>query len=66
MGNDTDILGNPITDSERALLDAYATLNKLLEDESQPPAVTANVREAIASLWQAVNDLGLTDERPGT
>ena len=66
MGNHTDILGNPITDSERALLDAYATLNKLLEDTSQPPAVRANVREAIASLWQAVNDLGLTGDRPAT
>lgn len=64
MTNDTDILGNPLTDSDRALLAAYETLKGLLDDGSQPPAVTCNVKEAVASLWQAVNDLGLTDDRP--
>ncbi len=64
MANDTDILGNPLTDTERALLAAYEQLKGLLDAENQVPAYTAGVKEAIASLWQVVNDLGLTDDRP--
>lgn len=65
MSNDTDILGNPMTDDEKALLSAYEHLTQLLALEGLSPAAAANVREAVASLWQAVNDLGLVDEHPG-
>lgn len=64
MANDTDILGNPTTESERALLAAYEQVQALLQHEGLVPAVESNVKEAIACLWQAVNDLALTDDRP--
>ena len=61
---DTDVLGTPLTAGERRLLAAYGQLKALLEDEGLAPAVRANVAEAVAALWQAVNDLALTDDRP--
>ena len=61
--SDTDILGNPTTDAERAMLAAYDGLKGLLEHDLSPAAEAA-VREAITSLWQAVNNLCLTDDRP--
>ena len=63
MSEATDLLGSPLTESEKRLLAAYATLRDLL-DEDLAPTARANVAEAIASLWQAVNSLGLTAERP--
>ena len=59
-----DLLGNELTDTEAALLDAFATLKALLDRDDLTPAISANVKESIASLWQAINDLALTDERP--
>ncbi len=60
----TDVLGTPLTDVESKLLSAYAALEALLEEEL-PPSARANVAEALATLWQAVNSLALTDARPG-
>jgi hypothetical protein len=59
----TDLLGRPIPETERRLLDLYRGLLALLERDLAPCA-EANVREAAAALWQAVNDLALSDERP--
>lgn len=64
MADGNDILGNPLTDSEQKLLAAYRTLEGLL-DEDMSPTASAGVREATAALWQVVNNLGLTDDRPG-
>ncbi len=63
MSDATDLLGTPLAESEKKLLAAYATLQALL-DEDLAPTARANVDEAIAALWQAVNNLGLTAERP--
>jgi hypothetical protein len=63
MSDGTDILGTPLTESEKKLLAAYETL-KSLRGEDLSPTVNAAVAESIASLWQACNNLGLTDERP--
>ena len=59
-----DILGNDLTEAEAALMAAYDTVKALLERDDLVPAVEANVKEAVASLWQAVNDLALMDRRP--
>jgi hypothetical protein len=58
-----DLLGRPLSDSERRLLAVYAEL-KALERESLPPCAAANVREAVAVLWQVVHDLALAADRP--
>ncbi len=64
MSDKTDILGTPMTDTEQKLVSAYDTLMALL-DEDLAPAARAGVAEAVASLWQVLNDLALTDARPG-
>jgi hypothetical protein len=59
----TDLVGATMTPAEQKLMSAYRTLEALLEEDLSPCA-RAGVAEALASLWQAVNDLALTDERP--
>lgn len=63
MSDANDILGKALTDSEQKLLAAYRTLEGLLDEELAPTAA-AGVREATASLWQVVNNLGLMGDRP--
>ena len=60
---ETDIQGRPLTEDEAALMAAFRTLQALAERDLAPCAA-ANVREALAALWQACNDLCLTDDRP--
>lgn len=60
----TDLLGNALTPAEGRLLDAYRALEALHATDDLAPAVRANVAEALASLWQALHDLALLDERP--
>jgi hypothetical protein len=65
MGEATknDVLGREMGAEETRLLSAYRMLEALL-GEDLPPTADAAVREALACLWQAVNDLALIDERP--
>lgn len=63
MSESTDILGTPLTDAEQKLMAAYRTLEALAQEELAPTA-RANVAEALAALWQVVNNLGLTLDRP--
>jgi hypothetical protein len=58
-----DLLGRPLTVAEQRVLAAYEGLKALLQ-EDLPPCAAANVKEAIATLWQVVNDLALTSDRP--
>ena len=58
-----DLLGGDLTPQEGRLLAAWEQLKALLDDDL-PPSARAAVEEALAALWQAVNDLALTDERP--
>ncbi|HLV99248.1 MAG TPA: hypothetical protein VKT82_11300 [Ktedonobacterales bacterium] len=60
---ETDLLGNPLTEQEQELLTIYAALKKLAEHDDLPPAVARNVRRALASMWQATNDLNLQFEQ---
>ena len=58
-----DLLGRPLSGVEQRVLAAYEGLKALLK-EDLPPCAAANVKEAIASLWQVVNDLALASDRP--
>ena len=64
MSERRDVLGGPLSEPETALLDAYGQLLALLERGDLPPCAETGVREAVACLWQSVNDLALTDDRP--
>ena len=59
-----DLLGREMTDAEKKILRAYASLKALLQEPGLPPTAVANVKEAIASMWQVVNNLALRYERP--
>ena len=59
-----DILGTDLTPSETRLLEAHRVLEALHADPELAPNAKASVAEAISSLWQALNNLALTDERP--
>ena len=58
-----DLLGHDLTAEEARLLEVYRELESLLALDLSPTA-EANVKEAVAALWQAVNNLALTDDRP--
>ena len=59
----TDLLGNPLTEQEQELLNAYQALKKLAAQSELPPCAARNVRKALAAMWQATNDLDLQFEQ---
>ncbi len=59
---DVDLLGKPLTEQERELLNIYEALKKLAASDL-PPCAARNVRQALASLWVATNDLDLQFEQ---
>lgn len=60
---DTDLLGNQMTAAEKDVLAAYETLKALARRDDLPPCAARNVRKALASMWQATNDLDLQFEQ---
>lgn len=59
----TDLLGQPLSEQEREMLAAYEALKALAARDDLPPCAARNIRQALASLWQATNDLGLQFEQ---
>lgn len=59
----TDLLGAPTTEVETQVLGVYETLKALAARDDLPPCAARNVRKALASLWQATNDLDLQFEQ---
>ncbi len=59
----TDLLGKPLTEQEQELLSIYNALKRLAARDGLPPCVARNVRKALASMWQATNDLNLQFEQ---
>ena len=55
----TDLLGHPLADHERVVLDVYTGLTGALQRDDLPPCVAANLRAALAPVAVAVTDLGL-------
>lgn len=60
---DRDLLGRPLTDVDREVLEIYSRLKQLAGRPGTPPCVGANARQALALLWQVVNDLDLEHEQ---
>jgi hypothetical protein len=60
---DADLLGKPLTEQERELLQIYEILKKLAAQSDLPPCVARNVRRALAAMWQVTNDLDLQFEQ---
>ena len=60
---DTDLLGKPLSEQERELLNVYQALKNLAARSDLPPCATHNIRKALASMWQATNDLDLQFEQ---
>jgi len=61
--SDTDLLGKPLTEQERALLSVYEALKTLAAQDDLPPCAARNVRRALMSMWQATNDLDIQFEQ---
>lgn len=60
---DLDLLDTPLLDHERETLRIYQDLKALAGREDLPPCVARNVRQALASMWQATNDQNLQFEQ---
>ena len=59
----TDLLGKPLSAQEQEMLAVYEALKSLAAQDDLPPCAARNIRQALASLWQATNDLGLQFEQ---
>lgn len=59
----TDLLGKPLNEQEQEILAVYESLKTLAARDDLPPCAARNVCQALASLWQATNDLGLQFEQ---
>jgi hypothetical protein len=59
----TDLLGRPLTPVEVELLDLYNRLKDLLRRDDLEPCARAAARNALAALWNGVNDLALEHEQ---
>jgi hypothetical protein len=63
QNTDLDLLDSPLVDHERETLRIYQDLKTLAARDDLPPCVARNVRQALASMWQATNDLNLQFEQ---
>jgi hypothetical protein len=59
-----DVIGREMTPVERRILKAYDAIVALLEEPDLAPTVVANLKDAAATMWVLVNELGLPRERP--
>ena len=58
-----DLLGRPMTPQEAHVLAVYESLRTMAADPLLPPCAERNVKKALASMWQVVNDLDLKFEQ---
>ena len=59
----TDILGRPVTETEKQLAGIYEELKAMAGREDLPPCAERNVKKALACMWQVMNDLDLVYEQ---
>lgn len=57
-----DLLGRELSPAEAELLRTYRDLKALAGRDDLPPCAAANVKQALACCYQAVNDLALDFE----
>jgi len=62
--SDKDLLGRPLAEPERELLDLYRRLVAMSAREDLPPCALMNCRQAMVMLWNACVDLDLVFEEP--
>lgn len=62
---DRDLLGRPLAEHERELLDLYRRLVAASSRVDMPPCALMNCRQAMVMLWNACVDLDLVFEEPG-
>lgn len=60
-----DLLGRPLDQDERELMDLYLRLRDLAARQDLAPCTLMNVRQALVMLWNAAVDLDLLYEEPG-
>ena len=60
---ETDLLGQPVNETDAQLRRLYGELKALAAREDLPPCTERNVKKALACLWQVVNDLHLEFEQ---
>lgn len=58
-----NLFGQELTPDEYALWWTYSELKDLAGRTDLAPCVTSNVRAALASLWQVINDLDIEFEQ---
>lgn len=49
-------------EAERDAVEIYQALKRMLKRSDLAPGVRANASQALACMWQVVNNLGLDDE----
>lgn len=57
-----DLLGHPLSQDERELLELYHRLRLLAERQDVAPCISMNVKQAMVMLWNVCTDLGLIYE----
>jgi hypothetical protein len=58
-----DLLGQPVTETELQIHQAYELLKHLAAREDLPPCAQRNISKALGCLWQVTNDLDLQYEQ---
>lgn len=62
--NPVDLLGRPLQEHERELIDLYRRLQAMSVRTDLPPCALMNCRQAMVMLWNACVDLDLLYEEP--
>lgn len=62
---DNDLLGRPLSASDRELVELYQRLKAMSARTDLAPCALMNCRQAMVMLWNACVDLDLLFEEPG-
>lgn len=58
-----NLFGQELSPEEEIIWRIYRDLKEVAANSALPPCVLANVRSALALVWQAVNDLNIEFEQ---
>ncbi len=61
--SEATLLDEPLTELEQRIKSVYDELKSLAARDDMPPCAAANLKQALAALWVAVNDLGIEFEQ---
>ena len=60
----TDMLGHPLTETERVIVNIHEQMAALLLQADLVPAVRSGIAHALASTYQILNDLNIEVSSP--